>query len=453
MADNTELNEFVKFDEENGLSVSTQAQIFDDLTAILKSSYGSDFVIQEGSEMYTFLDLLATSLAHSAGAYKKVYDSLGFIGATGVTLDNAVSLAGITRNGLIRSSVNMTITRTDTGEATIPAPIRIRDINGNTWECYADILLEENVTETMQTFYASDGNTENPYDIFIKAYNGNGVSEGSQYWNILTVTPTNVNFQNKEDSVLGEEKESDAHLRYRYFTALHSGSTATVDGLKSKLLNINNMDLSDVGISDLERPLQSVYIYQNNTDTPASQDQYNVTPHSIWVIVDGHTTWNGTGNTTTDEDDINIAKIIKYFKSLGVNTSYGKSKNPVVNGEGAIIYNDNGEEIKFSRAEVIDCYVDITLSWKQNILEDDKDNIISAIKEKVKTYINDLGIGNDVLFTGISAAIYSLYPALNYSDYVFDVTDLKIGNTSKPTGTRLNVDIYQYAQPKDITIN
>lgn len=450
--ENTILNEFVKFDENAGLSVSTQSKIFEDLKLMLQSSFGADFVIQEGSEMFTFLDLLATSLAHSAGEYKKIYDSLGFINATGVTLDNAVSLAGITREGLVRSYVDMTITRSSsTGTARISAPIRIQDINGNNWYCDEDIDIAEGVTSVIKRFYASDGNAEAPYSIFIKSYNGVGKTEGAENWKILTVAPQNVTFQNINDSVLGQEKESDSQLRYRYYTSLHNSSTGTVDGLKSKLLNANNFDLSSIGAGELRTSLHTVNIYQNNTDN--TNDKYGVKPHSIWVIVDGVSQWDGNGGSTTDEDDITIAKIIKYFKSMGVNTSSGSSQT-MSNGEGAVTYTDeDGNVIRFSRAQKLNCYVSIKLEWKAEVLEADKVRIKSAINEAIKNYVNNLGINNDVLFTGISSAIYNLYPTNGYEDFIFDITELKIGSSVNPSGTRLLVDIYQYAQISDDKIS
>ena len=449
--ENTILNEFVKFDENAGLKVNTQSKIFEDLKLMLQSSFGSDFVIQEGSEMFTFLDLLATSLAHSAGEYKKIYDSLGFINATGVTLDNAVSLAGITREGLVRSYADMTITRSSsTGVARISAPIRLQDINGNNWYCDEDIELADGVTNTIKRFYASDGNAETPYSIFIKAYNGTGASETSEPWKILTVAPQNVTFQNINDSVLGQEKESDSQLKYRYYTSLHNSSTGTVDGLKSKLLNANNFDLTSIGAEKLRTSLHTVNIYQNNTDN--TNDKYDVTPHSIWVIVDGVSQWNGSGGSTTDPDDITIAKIIKYFKSMGANTSSGKSQkmSSSSGGEGAVSYTDeDGNVIKFSRAQKLNCYITLNLEWKTGVLDADKTRIKSAIREVIKTYVNNLGINNDVLFTGVSSAIYDLYPTNGYEDFMFDITSLKIGSTSNPSGTRLLVDIYQYAQISD----
>ena len=201
------LNEWIKFDKESGLKINTHSKIFEDLKLILQSSFGTDFVLQEGSEMFTFLDLLATSLSHSAGEYKKIYDSIGFVNASGVTLDNAVSLAGITREGLVRSYVDITLTReVSTGSATIYAPVRIQDANGNNWYSDSDIIIPDGTTSLTRRFYASDGNIEKPYNVFIKAYNGTNSSIDAIDWKPISVIPEIFKIQNEKDSVLGKEK-------------------------------------------------------------------------------------------------------------------------------------------------------------------------------------------------------------------------------------------------------
>lgn len=443
------LNEWVKFDEETGLKVSTQSEIFEDLKSILKSSFGADFVIQEGSDMFSFLDSLATSLANSGGSYKKIYDAIDFISASGITLDNAVSLAGIVRKGLVRSSVDITISNTDAISKTLYAPIRIQDSRGGNWFCDDDIIMPEDGSDVIKTFQASDGNIEKPYNLSIKSYNGTEAPETGNTWRILTTVPSGISFQNKNDSIYGQEKEADAQLRYRYYTAIHNQSLGTVEGLEAKLLNANTLNLEEIGATQLVRPLNYVHVYQNNT---ANEDENKVAGHSIWVIVDGYSEWNieESPNSTNDPDDITIAKIIKNYKSLGAGTSSGSSKpHTDIQPRGAITYKfeEDGieKEIKFSRVELLDCNVKLTLTWKSGVSDDDKATIITLIKNSIRDYINNLNIGDDVLYSGVSSAIYKVYTENNYLDYLFDINTLAIGSTPNPTGTRLGVAIYQKA--------
>lgn len=90
-------NSFISFDKSTGLNVKTKADIFQDLINITKISYGQEFVVVPGTEMYAFLDNLAYSLAETGSATKSVYDSFSFLTATGTSLDVLCSLAGISR--------------------------------------------------------------------------------------------------------------------------------------------------------------------------------------------------------------------------------------------------------------------------------------------------------------------------------------------------------------------
>ena len=89
---------FIEYSKNTGLKIHSKAQIMDDLLSICKSSYGNDYNVEQGTEMYAFLDNLAYALAELNGAVKAVYDDFGFTTATGVPLDVLCSLAGISRN-------------------------------------------------------------------------------------------------------------------------------------------------------------------------------------------------------------------------------------------------------------------------------------------------------------------------------------------------------------------
>ena len=148
---------------------------------------------------------------------------------------------------------------------------------------------------------------------------------------------------------------------------------------------------------------------------------------------------------------------------MGCGTSYGKST--VLEGipeeeqpyaiSRKFKFDDVEETVYFSRAEGKECY--ITLNLVGNKLEvEEKDTIGENIKESLVKYINNLGIHIDVLFSGVAKVIYNIQTTSGYEDFVFDITDIKIGNTENPQTTRLPVDIYEYAKisSKDnITIN
>lgn len=92
MAD-TKLIEFTK----EGLRTSTKPEILNVLTNMTVEAFGADFVVDEGSAWYIFLDSLSNSLDNVCTAARELYNAQGIINANGSNLDNIVSLAGIYR--------------------------------------------------------------------------------------------------------------------------------------------------------------------------------------------------------------------------------------------------------------------------------------------------------------------------------------------------------------------
>lgn len=92
MAD-TKLIEFT----DEGLRTSTKPEILNVLTNMTVEAFGTDFVVDEGSAWYIFLDSLSNSLDNVCTAARELYNAQGIINANGSNLDNIVSLAGIYR--------------------------------------------------------------------------------------------------------------------------------------------------------------------------------------------------------------------------------------------------------------------------------------------------------------------------------------------------------------------
>lgn len=91
---------FLTFNEKTGLLVKTKSQIQQELIELAKQAYGNTLVVSEGSELYTFIDVLSAALTETGNAAKAVYDAFGFITASGTPLDVLCSTAGISRRTL-----------------------------------------------------------------------------------------------------------------------------------------------------------------------------------------------------------------------------------------------------------------------------------------------------------------------------------------------------------------
>lgn len=448
---NITVNGILEYDRQAGLKISSRAEILEDLKAITKIAYGEDFVIEQGNEWFSFLDLLAGSLSNVAGASQELYNSLSFEGASGTTLDNAVAFAGIKR----RPYSNSTVVIVASVDTSVERPLRINsglvlvDSNGGKWISKEDIVIEkykkssngikvENYVGTA-LFEASSSNTD-PTGIQLAPYNNNTND---------TLEPENKSYEdhftfiNETPSIVGHLEESDAQLRSRFVEQQFRQSTGTYEGLKAQLL-----DIPQVGFVNIIE----------NPSAESSGAPYNLPAHSIWCIVDGVSTWDGS-DYSRDVNDINIANTILNHKSLGCVVSSGSDES-YSSGEGTgqikvKLTRDSSEyEIKFSRATLIETFVDIKLNTELTDLGL-KNSIIEDIKLNVENYVNNLGIGNDVLTSGVAACINNVITQSNFKDYVFDIDSIGIDDSADPTEKRLSVDVNRYAMisPENITVS
>lgn len=447
-----ELHNIMEFNDITGLRVSSKGEILEDLKYLTRIAYGSDYVIEQGNEWYSFLDLLSGALVDISGAVQQVYNTLSFVGASGTNLDNVVSFVGITRKPYKNSTVLIKITLPEGSVRPYTIPERgivLKDHNGNYWtnneiiivnefkldEFNPDGTQKENYIGTA-TFEATDSNAD-PTNIVLQPYNDGNPSESLQ--DINGVAPTGTVFMNELSSELGNLEETDAQLRSRYKAELYKNSVGTIEGLKAVLL-----DKADITY---------VYIVENNSEQ-TSED--GMPPHSIWVITDGKSTWNGEGNVSDDPEDIKIGDIILNYASLGCVTTNAPDKSTYTGGTGPIttrIALDSSEySIKFSRANAVPCYVNVTLV--SDLADASKKNAIALeIKDNIVAYIKGLGIGNDVLQSGLSSAVYSVITENDYIDYVFDIDSITVGRETNPTTKRLSINVNEYSTITEENIN
>ena len=342
---------------------------------------------------------------------------------------------GITRKAKKNSTVIVKATADDTVSlpyTTYAGSLIIEDSAGVQWINTTDLVIAE---------FKPDGVTRNNIGTATFAANGGSTDLTSIVlapYSTLTLvsgSAAGITFVNEVQSVLGNEEESDAQLRARYKNSLYKSSVGTVSGLESAIKNNSNVTY--------------VNILENDTNT---LDERGLPPHSIWVIVDGNS--ESETSESTHPDDISVANAILNYKSLGCSTTYAKDTytpydaEQKTGGTGAISVNitENSTEyvIQFSRANKIPCYVTVDLS--SNITnQDQKDSIAYVIKQNIIGYVNNLGIANDVLQSGLSCAVYDVIETNDYVDYVFDINSITAGRTASPTDKRITIDVNEYA--------
>lgn len=482
MSDNTDYKfaKILEYNRQTGLIAHNKAEIYEDLKQLTRVAYGNDYVIEQGAEWWTFLDLLAGSLAQMGGASQALYNSLSFQDASGVNLDKVVSYAGIRRKSKTNSTVKVVITLTEPSTmrgnmATYPNTIRpcridprtviVSDNKGNKWINKEQIYIsrykvgvsgsydteQENFTGTaLFEAYAAAGKDET--NVQLAPYNN-----GSNKNFVIDESSAGINsgeakfsFINEVYSTLGSAEETDAQLRYRYATEIYKDSVGTIEGLRSKILELSHVNY--------------VKIYENSSSNFTDLSNNNkLAPHSIWVIVDGKSTWDGN-NDSKDVADIDIAERIFLYKSLGCSTSWNNCtkdsagniiqtkdyNNSLKQGTILVKLTDGSEkyEIRFSRAKANKFSITVKLFNSSSFM--DKTPAEKQIKENIKRYVEGLTIGDDVLYSGIVSQVYKVISDNKYSDYVFDLESITIGTAA--VGKKLSIKADEFPVLENVNI-
>ena len=133
----------------------------------------------------------------------------------------------------------------------------------------------------------------------------------------------------------------------------------------------------------------SAYVYENDSDTTDADGR---PPHSIEAVVDGG---------ETDE----IGLTIWQKKAAGIDT-YGSQSVSVNDSQGF------PHTINFNRPLVVPIYLNISVTEYQE--EALPPNAQTMITEAVLNYGNSLTVGNDVILQRFMGAIYSSVPGIGY---------------------------------------
>lgn len=265
-------------------------------------------------------------------------------------------------------------------------------------------------------------------------YNAQGIinANGSNLDNIVSLA-----------GIYRKKGEADEQLRNRAIKSVYSTATSVAESLESALLQLDYIEFARV----IDNP-------QNENMTVGD---VTIAPHNIWVLVkvkDGISI--DTNDTTTGgaKREKEIAGIILHYKSLGsgtMNTLKTENNQTTESVTGtkshtATVSIDGVDyKIKFNEIGSQDIFVNVTLNIEQ-AYEDKKKTIQKSVQKAIVDYINSLGIGQDVLMSRVVSAISDTN---TYTDYGFDVTEIKIGTKENPTTTMVTIPVYKRA----VTVN
>lgn len=237
-------------------------------------------------------------------------------------------------------------------------------------------------------------------------------SQGNTTANTITeiVTPVfGVESVNNPDPVLGgRDEETDVELKERYDRSFGIGGSTTIPSIEAALLALPRV--------------RDARIFENTTMNEVN----GIPPKSIAPFIFGG-------------DDEEIANTIFLMKPGGIR-SYGTTEITIADSRG------EQHIIGFTRPDTIQIYVHVELKTDGNFPINGYEQVRTKIIEYIGGYdedateYNGLGLGEDVIYTKIIAAIQQI-------DGVVDIPVLLVDTQDPPTATgNIEIAINEVAQ-------
>ena len=321
---------------------------------------------------------------------------------------------------------------TDEGLRTSTKPEILNVLTNMTVEAFgADFAVDEG--SAWYIFLDSLSNSlDNVCTAARELYNAQGIinANGSNLDNIVSLA-----------GIYRKKGEADEQLRNRAIKSVYSTATSVAESLESALLQLDYIEFARV----IDNP-------QNENMTVGD---VTIAPHNIWVLVkvkDGISI--DPNDTEGAKREKEVAGIILHYKSLGsgtMNTLKTENNQTTESVTGTKSHTANVSidgvdyTIKFNEIGSQNIFVNVTLNIEQ-AYEDKKKTIQKSVQKAIVDYINSLGIGQDVLMSRVVSAISDTN---TYTDYGFDVTEIKIGTKENPATTMVTIPVYKRA----VTVN
>lgn len=323
---------------------------------------------------------------------------------------------------------------TDEGLRTSTKPEILNVLTNMTVEAFgADFAVDEG--SAWYIFLDSLSNSlDNVCTAARELYNAQGIinANGSNLDNIVSLA-----------GIYRKKGEADEQLRNRAIKSVYSTATSVAESLESALLQLDYIEFARV----IDNP-------QNENMTVGD---VTIEPHNIWVLVKVKDGISIDPNDTTAggaKREKEIAGIILHYKSLGSgtmntlkteNNQTTESVTGTTSHTATVSIDGVDYKIKFNEIGSQNIFVKVTLDIEQ-AYEDKKKTIQKSVQKAIVDYINSLGIGQDVLMSRVVSAISDTN---TYTDYGFDVTEIKIGTQENPKTTMVTIPVYKRA----VTVN
>lgn len=379
-----------------GIHIPTYSDIRDDLIEQMKVIFGDDIYIEEDSQDYQQISIMARKIYDANSLGILAYNNRTPITSIGVGLDNLCALVGITRKPAQYSIVQLTITGSpgtviNNGQASDGTHL---------WNLPEQVTIPESGIITVEATCNDPGQVLAPANsittIATPLYGWTGVT------NNYAVSGTN----------LGSDVESDADLRGRFAYSTLLPSQTVFEGMISAIQQTEGV--------------VRVKGYENDTNSTSSE---GFPAHSVTFVVEGG-------------EDEEVAKAIYFKKTPGCYTNGTTTVNLTSDG-------GNITPIRFYRPTLKQIYLRVTITALSGYSED----YVTLIKSALINYINELQISDEVYRSVLISVVMSQLGSLATPAYT--VTNVELsedGTTYSTNDIQLDFNEVAYLEEANIEV-
>lgn len=342
---------------EKGFERPTFNDILDAKVEKAKELFGEDIDTSEFSVFGKFIRINAFDLAKAYEDLELIYYARFPNTAAGVSLDRLCVFAGIKRNPATAARHQVSIT--GTAGFVVPAGFVVSTENEITFKSVEDVAIDTAGTGTLLVECIEAGLLGNVGEDAISVIVNPDMD-------VFEITGSKI-------SSVGKEEENDLELRKRFSAAIEGVGSANANALRAAILRVPTVI--------------SVGIIENDTN---ETDEKGRPGHSFECFVYG-----GLGY----EQEIGEAIFAK--KPIGIKVVSTSAEPVQVN-----VLDDGGyiHEIAFSRTE------HVNIKFRMEIKKDAKFEAdgMQQIQDNIVGYINNLGVGVDVIISSLYSYIHSV---------------------------------------------
>jgi len=342
---------------QNGIQSTQLSEYIAEINNIFTDVFGSNFNTDPETRQGQLIGFLAQALSVSDNSIVDMFNATVVYTATGYQLDYLASNLNIFRKEAINTEA--TVDLTGVNGTIIPAGSLAEDINGNKYQ------LKEEVTIPVSGTISG---------IMVAIEEGAIILESGDLNRVVDVIAGWETVNNPSAGITGIPAESDAQFRNRYIQSVKINSTSQIGSIRSKLLEIEDV--------------QDAIVVQNDEDDPQIIDNVSINGHTIACVVLGG----------SDQDVIDAIGI---KKPVGIPTQGDVS--------GTYIDNDYYTEldVNFYRATPVDIEIELQISTSFSFPSDG----IDQIKQNIVDYFN----GSFEASPGFQTGGYSIADNVIYS--------------------------------------